>query len=99
MTPASISVVLNAASGHGGGAEAADRLRQIFASAGREADITLATSGPELSAAAEGAVKRGCSTLVAGGGDGTINTAAAAVVGREVTLGVLPLGTLNHFAK
>jgi diacylglycerol kinase family enzyme len=99
MKPDSIAVVLNAASGHGGGAEAADRLRQIFASAGRETDITLATSGAELSRAAEAAVKRGYGTLVAGGGDGTINTAAAAVIGREVTLGVLPLGTLNHFAK
>jgi diacylglycerol kinase family enzyme len=99
MKPGSIAVVLNAASGHGGGTEAADRLRGIFGAAGREADITLATSGAELSRAAEDAVKRGCSTLVAGGGDGTINTAAAAVVGRDVTLGVLPLGTLNHFAK
>jgi diacylglycerol kinase family enzyme len=45
------------------------------------------------------AVEDGCHTLVAGGGDGTINGAASAVVGRKVPLGVLPLGTLNHFAK
>ena len=36
---------------------------------------------------------------LAGGGDGTINTVASAVVGTDKTLGVLPLGTLNHFAK
>jgi diacylglycerol kinase family enzyme len=36
---------------------------------------------------------------VAGGGDGTINCAASAVVGRNIPLGVLPMGTLNHFAK
>jgi diacylglycerol kinase family enzyme len=99
MSDGAIAVVLNAASGHGGGAEAADQLGKIFASAGRKADITLSHSGSELSAAAKAAVERGCSTLVAGGGDGTINTAAAAAVGRDVTLGVLPLGTLNHFAK
>jgi diacylglycerol kinase family enzyme len=34
-----------------------------------------------------------------GGGDGTINSGASAVLGRNIPLGVLPLGTLNHFAK
>jgi diacylglycerol kinase family enzyme len=37
--------------------------------------------------------------VVAGGGDGTINTVASILVGSNIALGVLPLGTLNHFAK
>lgn len=37
--------------------------------------------------------------LVAGGGDGTVNTVANALVNTTTPLGVLPLGTLNHFAK
>jgi diacylglycerol kinase family enzyme len=94
-----IAVVLNAASGNGAAPEAAERLKEIFAEAGREARITLATGGSEINAAMRRAVEAGCDTLVAGGGDGTINCGASAVVGRGIPLGVLPLGTLNHFAK
>jgi YegS/Rv2252/BmrU family lipid kinase len=95
----SIAVVLNASSGHGAAQKVATRLEEIFRAAGREAHVALARNGNELRTALRRAVDAGCDTLVAGGGDGTINTAASAVVGREITLGVLPLGTLNHFAK
>ncbi len=36
---------------------------------------------------------------IAAGGDGTVNTVAALAMLHRTTLGVLPLGTLNHFAK
>jgi diacylglycerol kinase family enzyme len=94
-----VAVVLNDASGTGDCAAKAKRLEEIFAAASREARVTVATSGAELRAAAELAVENGCETLVAGGGDGTINTVASLLVGRDIPLGILPLGTLNHFAK
>jgi YegS/Rv2252/BmrU family lipid kinase len=93
------AIVLNAASGHGKAKQDAARLRELFEAADREARISLARNGVELRRLVREAVESGCDTLVAGGGDGTINTAASAVVGRNITLGILPLGTLNHFAK
>jgi diacylglycerol kinase family enzyme len=36
--------------------------------------------------------------IYVGGGDGSISTAAACLAGTGVPLGVIPLGTLNHFA-
>lgn len=37
--------------------------------------------------------------VVVGGGDGTIRTVAGVLAGTDVPLGVIALGTLNHFAK
>ena len=94
-----IAVVLNASSGGGAAEKAAEQLKEIFAAAGKEARITLASGGREIATAMRRAVEGGCETLVAGGGDGTINSGASVAVERGITLGVLPLGTLNHFAK
>jgi diacylglycerol kinase family enzyme len=94
-----ISVVLNDSSGTGDCAAQAKQLEGIFAEAGREARIKVARGGDQIRNFIESAVADGCEVLVAGGGDGTINTAASVLVDRNVPLGVLPLGTLNHFAK
>ncbi len=50
------------------------------------------------------ALKRGAERIIAGGGDGTINAVANALIGKgdkkpEATLGVFPLGTANDFAR
>jgi diacylglycerol kinase family enzyme len=50
-------------------------------------------------AAARKAIGDGVQAVVAGGGDGTINAVASVLADSGVAFGVLPLGTLNHFAK
>ncbi|MGX5829935.1 diacylglycerol/lipid kinase family protein [Mesorhizobium sp. 43Arga] len=78
-------------------------VRDGFAKRGIETDVKL-VDGPQLGEIARGFVADNSrsgyrSTLVVGGGDGTLGTAASALAGTDVVLGVLPLGTLNHFAK
>lgn len=64
-----------------------------------QARVTLASSGDEIVAAAKAAVADGLAIVVAGGGDGTINAVASVIADSGVAFGVLPMGTLNHFAK
>jgi diacylglycerol kinase (ATP) len=50
-------------------------------------------------ACAQEALKHGADVLVAVGGDGTVRTVAGALSGTEQTLGIIPIGTGNLFAR
>ncbi|HEV8241372.1 MAG TPA: diacylglycerol kinase family protein [Thermoanaerobaculia bacterium] len=75
-------------------AEVAAALRQV----GVFADVR-AVPGPQLPAATREAIAAGAGFVIAGGGDGTVNAVAGALAGSDAMLGVLPLGTFNHFAR
>ena len=74
------------------------RVAELFRAAGLNVEI-ISVAGKDVSAAAKQAVAGNHETIVAAGGDGTVSTVAAEVAGTEKMLGILPLGTLNHFAK
>jgi YegS/Rv2252/BmrU family lipid kinase len=97
--PSHPAVIINASSGTDDKKETRERLAKVFASSGVEARISLAKSGGEIIDLARRAVEDKCQPIIAGGGDGTINAVASIVLDTDRTLGVLPLGTLNHFAK
>jgi diacylglycerol kinase family enzyme len=97
--PSHPAIIINAASGADDKEEARARLGEVFAAGGMKARISLARSGEEITELAQRAVKDDCEPIIAGGGDGTINAVASVLLGTKRTLGVLPLGTLNHFAK
>lgn len=94
-----IEVILNAGSGVAGKNEAASQVVDLFKAHGVDARVSLADTGEELVKLAKRAAQSECKTVVAGGGDGTISAVAGELADTQKTLGVLPLGTLNHFAK
>ena len=92
---AHVAIIVNDLSGsaESRGAVLEDAVRQT----GLDASI-VRVRGAEIVAAAERAAASGC-TLVAAGGDGTVSSVAAVAVKTHATFGVIPLGTLNHFAR
>jgi diacylglycerol kinase family enzyme len=93
------TVIINAASGKDRKVdEEAERIAAGLASRGVDATV-LQVPGPELTDAARKAAKDGADAVVMAGGDGTMSAGAAALAGSGTTMGVIALGTLNHFAR
>jgi diacylglycerol kinase family enzyme len=96
-TPVStFTVIINKKSGS---AEEARRkaVADAFARMNLDARIVV-VDGADIHKTAEQAAAAGHS-LVAGGGDGTVGSVASVAVKSGSIFGVVPLGTLNHFAK
>ncbi len=55
--------------------------------------------GAKLGERATQAIAQGVRLIIVGGGDGSVSAAAAAVSGTDACLAILPMGTLNHFAR
>jgi YegS/Rv2252/BmrU family lipid kinase len=96
---ARVTVLLN----RGGGAVRTDprigeKVAEAMRSVGLNADVELIAGG-DCAVRCRAIAERGDELLVVGGGDGTISAAASALVGTETLLGIIPLGTLNHFAR
>jgi diacylglycerol kinase family enzyme len=94
-----VTVIVNGGAGTGHDEAACDALRTRLGAAGLDAELVLADGGERMIATARRALERGARLVAAGGGDGTINAVASVMVDSGVPFGVLPLGTLNHFAK
>jgi diacylglycerol kinase family enzyme len=75
------------------------KLHAAFAAHGQPSVEILWLDGHELPDSLRAIAGRLPSALVVGGGDGTISGAAATLADSGVPLGIIPLGTLNHFAK
>jgi len=94
--PAQIAIVLNSRSGS---APRQAELARILEVAGVVADIHSVPVERKRAGQWIGGLANQYETLVAAGGDGTVSSVAAAAAKAGKTLGVIPVGTLNHFAR
>ena len=97
--PSPIEVIINAGSGSVEQEETKRRLLELFKDNGVEANVSMAGEGEDIIQLARKAANGNCSTIVAGGGDGTVSAGGQEVIKTGKTLGILPLGTLNNFSK
>lgn len=93
-----LPVVINLSSGSSMDQDAVERLSDTFRRAGLNIRMR-AVESEEMAEAVSRAAEEAPGMMVVGGGDGTLSHAAGTAHERGLTLGILPTGTLNHFAK
>lgn len=97
IDPATLCVLANPKSGRNSrDAQAIDRAMAVF---GPKATLRRWEKGENLDAVVARAVADGFTTIVAAGGDGTVNGVAHGLLGKDAHFAVLPLGTFNFFAR
>ncbi|MEO7725935.1 MAG: diacylglycerol kinase family protein [Burkholderiales bacterium] len=95
----SVPVIINATAGGGCDDEFTAKLSAAFRAAGMEPRILPVRDPAQLLETVSSVLKEAPAVVVAGGGDGTQSAVASALAGSATALGVIPAGTLNHFAK
>jgi len=96
---ARVPVLLNCNAGAAGSdPKIGEKVADALTKAGFDAEVELIDGG-KCEVRCRALVERGARLIVVGGGDGTVSAAASALVGSETLLGILPVGTLNHFAR
>lgn len=94
-----ICVLVNAKSGKRDTEDAPGRIRAALARYAPEAELRLLERGSDILPETRKAVAEGAGMVVAAGGDGTVCAVAGELQGTGVTMGILPLGTFNYFAR
>jgi YegS/Rv2252/BmrU family lipid kinase len=77
---------------------AIDKALAVLREANIQAEAIETLAAGSAGAQAEDAVRRGCDTILACGGDGTVHEVLQSMVGASAALGVVPLGTANALA-
>lgn len=96
---ARVHLILNPAADRGRAGERLNELRAVLDAAGISAEIALTERRGHAVELARDAVRSGARVVAAAGGDGTIHEVGQALVGTEVALGVLPMGSGNDYIR
>lgn len=96
-----IYVVLNPMAGTSDGGSVRALIDERLAADGRTVEVyeTTGEEGEDIPALVRAALERGADLIVAAGGDGTVSLVADALAGRDVPLGIVPVGTANVLAQ
>lgn len=94
-----VCVIMNGKSGRRDTESVPDQIRAALSRRIPSAELRILDSGSELLPSTRKAVEEGFDTIVAAGGDGTISGVASVLRGTGATMGILPLGTFNYFAR
>ena len=70
----------------------------VFRAAGIDIDVAPTRAASDAAAQVRMAIRDGCDTIIACGGDGTVHDVLQGLAGRDAALGIIPLGTANALA-
>src|SRR5580704_10257903 len=96
-----VALIYNPASGQHSGRRASQvqNVIAVLRKAGIEAEALETHAPGSAKALALAAARQGYDAVLACGGDGTVHEALQVLVGTQVALGVIPLGTANALAQ
>jgi diacylglycerol kinase (ATP) len=94
----SYTLLVNPVCGGGAGAAAAEIVARTLRDAGHDVTVTATTGAREAHDLVDAAVARG-DVIAAVGGDGTISSVAGRIAAKGGTLGIVPAGRGNDFAR
>ncbi|MDQ3928376.1 MAG: diacylglycerol kinase family lipid kinase, partial [Chloroflexota bacterium] len=98
-----VAVIINPAAGKKGGittnTAGIDDVRRVLDTNGIQADFLETQYAGHATELAQQALKEKYDIVIACGGDGTVGEVATALIGRKITLGILPLGSANNVAR
>ena len=98
-----VAVIINPISGTGGRRRVTRERAELAASAiagrGLEVEVFVTERPGHARELASATIEDGVSTVIAWGGDGTVNEVGSAAAFRSVTLGIIPSGSGNGLAR
>ena len=94
-----VAIVMNPASGSGGGRSLLATLSAQLAGRDMEARVFATQASGDERRQAELALEAGATAIVCVGGDGTLSEVVGAMAGKDAALYIVPSGTGNDFAR